>query len=291
MLDGTAAPELERGPVKVIVADHYLPSLDELVDSYASARAGDRCLAVHCVTRTALVLALAAWEVVGTRPGDRIEHGAVIPLELAARIAELELTVVTQPGFVAERGDDYLRDVDPGDRADLWRCATLRAAGIPVGGSTDAPFGHPDPWRADLRRNRSPHTGWCRPRDGRASRRDRRPRPVPHPAGTSRRRTAACGRGRGCRSLPPRSLAPRDDARTELSAGASRVARRLGDPRVMRHRRSGVAHLVDQAPLECRDGVDPLRGERQLCRALSPDPRRQAGGATRSGHQAEGQFG
>ena len=113
-LDGTAAPELERGPVKVIIADHHLPSLDELVDSYASARAGDRCLAVHCVTRTALVLALAAWEVVGTRPGDRIEHGAVIPLELAARIAELELTVVTQPGFVAERGDDYLRDVEPG---------------------------------------------------------------------------------------------------------------------------------------------------------------------------------
>jgi predicted amidohydrolase YtcJ len=146
-LDGTAAPELERGPVKVIIADHHLPSLDELVDSYASARAGDRCLAVHCVTRPALVLALAAWELVGTRPGDRIEHGAVIPLELAARIAEIELTVVTQPGFVAERGDDYLRDVEPGDRADLWRCATLRAAGIPVGGSTDAPFGHPDPWR------------------------------------------------------------------------------------------------------------------------------------------------
>ena len=50
MLDGTAAPELERGPVKVIVADHHLPSLDELVDSYASARAGDaasRCTASH----------------------------------------------------------------------------------------------------------------------------------------------------------------------------------------------------------------------------------------------------
>ena len=60
----------------------------------------------------------------------------------------LKLTVVTQPTFVAERGDDYLADVEPDDRPHLWPCAGLLRAGIAVGGSTDAPFGPADPWQA-----------------------------------------------------------------------------------------------------------------------------------------------
>jgi predicted amidohydrolase YtcJ len=142
------APELARGPVKIVLADHRLPALEELVAAFRAARAAGRCVAVHCVTRQALVLALAAWGEIGARPGDRIEHGAVVPVELIEAIAELGLTVVTQPSFVAERGDDYLREVDVEDRGDLWRCATLRAGGVAVAGGTDAPFGHPDPWRA-----------------------------------------------------------------------------------------------------------------------------------------------
>ena len=103
---------------------------------------------MHCVTRAALILALAAWDVVGAEPGDRIEHGAVIPDEVIAGIARLGVTVVTQPRLVAERGDDYLADVDEEDRPHLWRCASLIAAGVAVGFSTDAPFGDADPWRA-----------------------------------------------------------------------------------------------------------------------------------------------
>src|SRR4051812_49503074 len=37
----------------------------------------------HCVSRAALALALAAWDVVPSRRGDRVEHGAVIPPESA----------------------------------------------------------------------------------------------------------------------------------------------------------------------------------------------------------------
>ena len=105
-------------------------------------------MAVHCVTRVALLLALAAWDETGAREGDRIEHGAVVHPEEAGRIAGHGLTVVTQPIFVAERGDDYLAGVEPDDRPYLWPCAGLMAAGIAVGGSTDAPFGPADPWRA-----------------------------------------------------------------------------------------------------------------------------------------------
>lgn len=139
---------LDRGPVKVVVADDDLPTPDALVDAFRAARRAGRAVAVHCVTRVGLVLALTAWEVVGAVPGDRIEHASVVPVELVPTIAELGLVVVTQPAFVWDRGDRYLADVEPDDRPHLYRCASLLAAGIEIGGSTDAPFGPADPWRA-----------------------------------------------------------------------------------------------------------------------------------------------
>jgi predicted amidohydrolase YtcJ len=107
-----------------------------------------RPVAVHCVTREALVLALAAWDEARARPGDRVEHGAVVDDPLARHVAALGLTVVTQPGFVAERGDRYLAEVDPSDRPHLWPCRSLLDAGVAVAFSTDAPFGGADPWQA-----------------------------------------------------------------------------------------------------------------------------------------------
>lgn len=147
-LDPDAAPSLARGPVKLLLHDHDLPPLDTVVGWIAAAHGSGRPVAVHCVTRVALVLALAAFEETGTMEGDRVEHGAVVPAETVPTLRQLGLTIVTQPGFVAERGDDYLTEVDPADHADLWRCGTLQAAGVGVAGSTDAPFGDPNPWRA-----------------------------------------------------------------------------------------------------------------------------------------------
>jgi predicted amidohydrolase YtcJ len=143
-----AGAALERGPVKLVVADHALPALDDLTGAIRTAHDRRRPVAIHCVTRAALLLALAAWDDAGPRPGDRVEHAAVAGSGEASRLAAARITVVTQPGFVAERGDDYLADVDPEDQPDLWPCASLLKQGVPVGGSTDAPFGHADPWRA-----------------------------------------------------------------------------------------------------------------------------------------------
>jgi predicted amidohydrolase YtcJ len=103
---------------------------------------------VHCVTRVGLVIAFAAWRQAGVLPGDRIEHGAVLPAELLEELRDLGLIVVTQPNFVAERGDAYLADVEPADQPHLWRCGSLIEHRICVAAGTDAPFGHPDPWRA-----------------------------------------------------------------------------------------------------------------------------------------------
>lgn len=148
-LAGAAAPApLRSGPVKLRLADHALPSLDELAGWIAAAHAQVRPVAVHCVTRESLVLTLVALDDAGSLPGDRIEHAAVVPPQLHAGLRRHRLTVVTQPGFVAERGDRYLADVDDDDVPHLYPCRGLIDAGIPVAGSTDAPFGHPDPWRA-----------------------------------------------------------------------------------------------------------------------------------------------
>ena len=143
----TADVGLARGPVKVVLDDARLPGLDELVAAFGAARSAGRAVAVHCVTRAELVMALAAWDTVGTVPGDRVEHGAVIPVELDAALRERGLVVVTQPSFVAVRGDQYVADVDPGDIDALWRCGSLLVAGVGVAGSSDAPYGDPDPWR------------------------------------------------------------------------------------------------------------------------------------------------
>ena len=54
--------------------------------------------------------------------------------------------MVTQPAFIHERGDRYLAEVDAADQPDLYRCASLIAAGVPVALSSDAPYASPDPW-------------------------------------------------------------------------------------------------------------------------------------------------
>ncbi len=136
------------GPVKVYLADHALPPLPAVLDAFGAARAAGRPVAVHAVSRDALALALAAWRTVGPAPGDRLEHGALVPRPAALDLGRLGVTVVTQPHFVVERGDRYLDDVDPADLPTLYPFASLLAAGVAVGVGTDAPFGTPDPWRA-----------------------------------------------------------------------------------------------------------------------------------------------
>lgn len=143
----TAPPAgLELGPVKLYLADHALPALDDLVHAVRAAHHAGRGVAFHAVTRSALVLAIAAVRDAGAVGGVRIEHGSVIPPELDADLLALGATVVTQPSFLTDRGDSYLADVEPDDRPHLYRCATLLDAGIPVAASSDGPHATLDPW-------------------------------------------------------------------------------------------------------------------------------------------------
>jgi len=141
-------PPVRLGPVKVVLDDADLPSLDHLVTGTRVAHRAGRAVAFHCVTSVQLVLALTALAEAGHRAGDRIEHASVVPDDLLALLAAGGPTVVTQPGLVWRRGDRYLAEAPEEDRPFLWRVGTLRAAGVPVAGSTDAPFGPLDPWVA-----------------------------------------------------------------------------------------------------------------------------------------------
>jgi predicted amidohydrolase YtcJ len=143
-----AQAHVTRGAVKLVLREFDLPAFDALHASIEQAHAAGREVAVHCVTRAELVLALGAFEAAGSQPGDRIEHASIAPPELATQIAAQGLAVVTQPNFIRERGDAYAAEVAAVDRPWLYRCQGLLEAGVSLGGGTDAPFGDPDPWLA-----------------------------------------------------------------------------------------------------------------------------------------------
>jgi predicted amidohydrolase YtcJ len=146
-------------PGKRILHDDDL-DLDQLAGWIAERHRDDHPVAVHCVTAAQLLVTIAALREAGCRPGDRIEHAAVVPPDCLSDVADLGVTVVTQPNFVVERGDQYLDEVPAADHDQLWRVASLLEAGVPVALSTDMPFGDGDPWaamRAAVRR--TTHSG------------------------------------------------------------------------------------------------------------------------------------
>ncbi|MGA8329102.1 MAG: amidohydrolase family protein [Mycobacterium sp.] len=132
-------------PGKRILHDDDL-NLEQLVDWITQRHRAGSAVAIHCVTAAQLLVTIAALRDAGSHPGDRIEHAAVVPSDCLVDVADLAVTVVTQPNFVAERGDQYLDEVPAAEHDQLWRVASLLQAGVPVALSTDMPFGDGDPW-------------------------------------------------------------------------------------------------------------------------------------------------
>ncbi|WP_044507979.1 amidohydrolase family protein [Gordonia sp. KTR9] len=141
-----SAPTVTVGPCKIVLADSDLPDFPTLCRQIRKIREHRRGVAVHCVTRESLLLLLAALDEVGAHPDDRIEHGAIVAEETALELSRRAIPVVTQPGFIADRGDDYLDRLDAHDVHDLYRCRTLMESGVAVALSSDAPYGPTDPW-------------------------------------------------------------------------------------------------------------------------------------------------
>lgn len=134
------------GPVKIVLSEASLPSLGALCAAISAAHAEGRAVAVHAASRVSVVLAAAALGEAGARLGDRIEHASVVPPEMVEPLADLAVTVVTQPHFVAESGDRYLATVEAADLPWLYRCRSLIDSGVPLAAGSDTPVGGWDPW-------------------------------------------------------------------------------------------------------------------------------------------------
>ena len=139
-------PTVTLGPHKIVLADSDLPDFPTLCRAIRDVHLGNRGVAVHSVSRESLLLFLAALDETDGHPQDRVEHGAIIAAETVHELRRRGLAVVTQPGFISDRGDDYLDRLDGDDIDDLYRCRSLVDAGVTVALSSDAPYGPTDPW-------------------------------------------------------------------------------------------------------------------------------------------------
>ncbi len=126
----------------------------------ALAEAGRRGLqpALHAIGDRAVARAIRLLgQLPHAGPSPRIEHASLTPPALLAPLARLGAQVVVQPGFVVS--DTWLGSrLGPERTRFAYLFRTFRELGVPVAGSSDAPFDPPDPWlgirAAVLRRDR-----------------------------------------------------------------------------------------------------------------------------------------
>jgi predicted amidohydrolase YtcJ len=101
-----------------VIADSALPDLDALASIIEQCHRSGRPVAAHGVSVDALVLLVAALDDVGSVAGDRVEDAAVVPNEYIAKLSDLRVRVIMQPGFLAVRGARTL-------------CSTLGRSSLP----------------------------------------------------------------------------------------------------------------------------------------------------------------
>jgi predicted amidohydrolase YtcJ len=108
-------------------------------------------LAVHAQGERAIRAVLRAFRSVierGNPLRHRIEHGGAFEPDLRQLAGDIDIHVVSQPGFISELGDGFL-DAFGNDRSDyLYPFASLGDIGVIVAGSSDTPVVDPSPFRA-----------------------------------------------------------------------------------------------------------------------------------------------
>ena len=100
-------------------------------------------VAIHSQGDRAIATVMDAFEaVIGTGSGNplrhRIEHGGMLVAPLLARAAAIGIHVVSQPGFISLLGDVWLASFGEPTK-EFYPFRSIRAAGLRVGGSSDAP--------------------------------------------------------------------------------------------------------------------------------------------------------
>jgi predicted amidohydrolase YtcJ len=101
-------------------------------------------MAIHAIGDRAIETVLDGFEAAMTRlarpdPRHRIEHCGVLRPDLIRRIRDLGVVPVSQPPFIAEFGDGFLRHLGHARCQLTYPLRALLAEGIPVAGSSDSP--------------------------------------------------------------------------------------------------------------------------------------------------------
>jgi len=122
--------------------------VDAAVDGH---RAGWQ-MALHAIGDAAVDLAIEAFEKAQaawprTDARHRIEHGGAIREDQLARLASLDVSVVSQPSFVYDFGDRYAEQLGEERTPWLYRGKSFLDHGVRLVGSTDRPLPG-DPLRA-----------------------------------------------------------------------------------------------------------------------------------------------
>ena len=117
---------------------------------YNKAHKGGFQLTAHAVGDRAIDMVVTAMERTFAErptkdPRPRIEHCALLDLELIERIRRLGLCPAAQPVFFNEFGDGYLKDYGERTRY-MFPSRTLLEHGIPVAASSDSPVTTNDPY-------------------------------------------------------------------------------------------------------------------------------------------------
>jgi predicted amidohydrolase YtcJ len=143
---------ISLGAAKIVVkelGDEIYPTEAELAALVAEAHDRGWQVAIHAVEERAVAAAVAAYEGALSRHprGDhrhRIEHCGICPAELARQIGAAGVLVVTQPSFLYNNGDRYLRQVPPEKQVYLYPLRSLGRAGVRLAGGSDCPVVAPD---------------------------------------------------------------------------------------------------------------------------------------------------
>ena len=134
-----------RGYRKLLLDEAQLPDWSAFVDEISIAHDLQRPLAIHAVTRVENVFALTALQEAGCGNEDRIEHASELDDPTLDLLVETGVSVAVQPSFIYERGDRYA-DFSLEVQKTMYRTKALMDAGVPLVGSSDAPYGNLNPW-------------------------------------------------------------------------------------------------------------------------------------------------
>lgn len=108
-------------------------------------------VAIHAVEEKAIEAACHAIEnALSEKPRfdhrHRLEHAFVCTPDLISRIASLGINVVTQPGFLYENGDRYVKTVPEEKQRYLYPIGSFIQNGVAVAAGSDGPVGPMNPF-------------------------------------------------------------------------------------------------------------------------------------------------